>query len=241
MLLATGCVESTPGWGDDASGEDSEEDSGSDSDDGLNDSSSASDDVSDGSGTGIGTDSGDTGNSSGDGGSGDTGTTTDPTNTCILETCNGVDDDCDGLIDEVSAANTDCGSCRLEQFMNRAYWFCEEAISWDEARDACRALGSELAVIEDANHDGFIATAQPDNGGNFADDFWIGLHDRNTEGSYEWVDGTPVSYVNWASGEPNNQNGDEDCGEFFSRVASKWNDDVCSKTEFYVCSSLHTE
>ncbi len=29
---------------------------------------------------------------------------------------------------------------------------------------------------------------------------WIGLNDFDSQNSYKWSDGTPVSYVNWADG-----------------------------------------
>jgi hypothetical protein len=36
---------------------------------------------------------------------------------------------------------------------------------------------------------------------------WIGLHDENTQGGFEWLDGSAVDYVNWGPGEPNGWNG----------------------------------
>ena len=32
---------------------------------------------------------------------------------------------------------------------------------------------------------------------------WIGINDYGSEGTWVWADGTPVSYTNWNSGEPN--------------------------------------
>ena len=34
--------------------------------------------------------------------------------------------------------------------------------------------------------------------------FWIGLSDRQVEGEFRWVNGEPLSYQNFAPGEPNN-------------------------------------
>ena len=31
---------------------------------------------------------------------------------------------------------------------------------------------------------------------------WIGLTDHNAEGQYVWSDGTPVDYLNWGPGQP---------------------------------------
>ncbi len=74
-----------------------------------------------------------------------------------MELCsNGTDDDGDGLTDEVSAMNTDCNACSLEQFQGRAYWFCNTEESWPVARDACDALGVSLTSVHDMQHDEFL-------------------------------------------------------------------------------------
>lgn len=58
------------------------------------------------------------------------------------------------------------------------------------------------------------------------DGLWIGATDRETEGAWKWVDGAPVTFANWAEGEPDNLN-DSDyaavAGEL-SGVIGRWND-----------------
>ena len=61
---------------------------------------------------------------------------------------------------------------------------------------------------------------------------WIGLHDQNNEGIYEWVTGAPFSYENWNVGEPNNVN-DEDCNEMLD--SRKWDDYDCNIERRFVC------
>ena len=41
---------------------------------------------------------------------------------------------------------------------------------------------------------------------------WISLNDRATEGIYTW-DKSSSYYLNWNTGEPNNNKGNEDCVE----------------------------
>ncbi len=67
--------------------------------------------------------------------------------------------------------------------------------------------------------------------GNDGIAFWLGLfQDRNASdysepaGGWYWVDGTPLTYQNWYSGEPNNA-GNEDYGQFeFANNLKQWND-----------------
>ena len=60
--------------------------------------------------------------------------------------------------------------------------------------------------------------------------WWIGLHDRNTEGTFEWVDGSTVSYTNWNSGQPDDYWG-EDCAHLYT--TGYWNDMDCGYDSYY--------
>lgn len=65
---------------------------------------------------------------------------------------------------------------------------------------------------------------------------WIGLNDYNEEGGFEWVDGSPVTFVSWADGEPNAKVQFEDCVEMaVDDSAVKWNDHHCNKTIPAIC------
>lgn len=45
---------------------------------------------------------------------------------------------------------------------------------------------------------------------HFYNNTWvaIGLYKRSDDGAFAWVDGSPVNYVNWASGWPSTASGD---------------------------------
>uniref|UniRef100_A0A8I3ZZI6 CD209 molecule n=1 Tax=Callithrix jacchus TaxID=9483 RepID=A0A8I3ZZI6_CALJA len=63
---------------------------------------------------------------------------------------------------------------------------------------------------------------------------WMGLSDLKQEGTWQWVDGSPLSPSlrrYWNQGEPNNI-GEEDCAEF---NGNGWNDDRCSAAKFWIC------
>ena len=46
--------------------------------------------------------------------------------------------------------------------------------------------------------------------------FWVGLYDRVTEGTFVWGSGRDLSIKHWNSGQPNNYKGNEDCARFYN-------------------------
>jgi len=70
-----------------------------------------------------------------------------------------------------------------------------------------------------------------------ADDYWLGL--RKTASGYEWFDGNPSSYRNWAAGEPDD---DSQCIIF---TIDGFKDISCWSTFYYVCKkpagNVHTK
>jgi hypothetical protein len=110
----------------------------------------------------------------------------------------------------------------------------QEALNWSDAQDACADLGGELARIEDSvENDEVAAYAESIYSAAATLEYWVGLNDLSTEGSYAWPDGGPVSFTDWAPGEPNDVGG-EDCVQVeFSRG---WNDMPCShESTGYAC------
>ena len=107
--------------------------------------------------------------------------------------------------------------------------------TWEEARDACTALGNgySLAAITSSMEEDIIASIS-----TLA---WIGGNDKNSEGLFEWIQGPnraneKILYSNWAGGEPNdwdNGNPGEDCAQ--RRDNGQWNDMPCSTLSPYIC------
>ena len=53
--------------------------------------------------------------------------------------------------------------------------------------------------------------------------------------NFQWSDGSKVNYKNWAPGEPNNGNNNEDCTEV-KYGTPQWNDMPCTSYMYgYVC------
>lgn len=87
-------------------------------------------------------------------------------------------------------------------------------ITWEQAERRCEWKGGHLAVIESQAENDYLYAAMKQKGYENA---CFGYSDKETEGSWKWVNGVQSSYINWHSGEPNNQNGDEDYAMFYQK------------------------
>ena len=102
-----------------------------------------------------------------------------------------------------------------------------DALSWADASADCQAAGLQLASVQSAAQNVLLLTAAADN------IVWIGGTDAESEGAWVWSpSNTPLSYINWNAGEPNNYGG-EDCMQIYTD--GKWNDQNCGDSLKYVC------
>jgi hypothetical protein len=85
------------------------------------------------------------------------------------------------------------------QQASSSYLFVEEPMTWTRSLQLCRQMGMELATVDDAAEDAFLATMA---GSVNAPHTWIGLHDQGQEGVFHWADGTPPDYTSWRLGRP---------------------------------------
>ena len=149
----------------------------------------------------------------------------------VAETCNGLDDDCDTIIDEEAR---DCGAgCERLGRMGRSYIVCSTERSWPGAQRSCASLGYTLASIEDADEDRWLYDLIDARGFGGT---WHGHNDLVTEGRWVWDDGAPLTYENWDTDEPNDAGG-EDCGIIMTTPhrAGRWDDRACDSERPYVC------
>ncbi|KAJ8372708.1 hypothetical protein AAFF_G00277770 [Aldrovandia affinis] len=84
-----------------------------------------------------------------------------------------------------------------EQSNSKCYYFTTEKKNWKESRSACLKQGADLVIIESVQEQEFISNRTTEN-------YWIGLSDSKQEGTWLWVDGTPLQEDKgfWRSGEP---------------------------------------
>jgi peptidoglycan hydrolase-like protein with peptidoglycan-binding domain len=130
------------------------------------------------------------------------------------------------------------------------YKFVSGSYTWDEAKAAASstiAYGARgyLATITSSDENSFVYT-------RISGDGWLAATDQYTEKRWVWDAGPEAGtyffqenlsggganaeggYNSWASGEPNDYNGGEDCGYMYASQNGHWNDYPCSTSQGYV-------
>ena len=138
------------------------------------------------------------------------------------EVCDGLDNNCNGEIDEDNV-------CLCERNMDPLFYICMVAVDWQQARMACAAAGDGLAVIETALQNLLALTLIGESPA--PPSAWIGLNDIETEDTFVWYDMNPAQYRSWRFDMPDNS-GEEDCVEL---QPGGWNDLSCDSPRPFIC------
>ncbi|XP_067460391.1 CD209 antigen-like protein C isoform X2 [Thunnus thynnus] len=117
------------------------------------------------------------------------------------------------------------------------YFLSSESGSWSRGRQDCREKGADLVVIDSTEEQTFLSTFTEVETWS-----WIGLTDRDKEGTWKWIDGTPLTFSYWETNEPNNGGGDpkwgeEDCVHMRTgkKTEDNWNDRSCDASLRWIC------
>jgi len=158
--------------------------------------------------------------------------TTDTISPDVNELCDLIDNDCDEVIDEWSPDNKLCGGCSMSVIGDSVYHVCAEMkYLFAAGRARCQERGGDLVIIETPEEGTAIFTLV----GNDFLSWFIGLTDVDSEGSFVWVDDTPLlpEQSNWAENEPNDAMMNEDCVVLSS--LGTWNDLSCTNPRPIIC------
>ena len=123
--------------------------------------------------------------------------------------------------------NSCCSDCSMSggnisgftfmgSFGGHHYYCSTEPDTWTDAQANCIANGGNLAIINNASENTFLANILTQQSA------WIGCSDSAVEGTFEWVDGSSLSYTNWYPGQPNDFNNNQDYVEMLNN--GQWND-----------------
>ena len=117
-------------------------------------------------------------------------------------------------------------------------------MNWTNAESYCESTyNTTLATITSSTENALAIIAAVYSGATDGT-IWIGFNDFDNEGTFEWLDGTRndlYNYTNWASGEPNEDNGGEDCTQIMyhgnNNKFGTWNDLPCRDALSFVCNA----
>lgn len=133
-----------------------------------------------------------------------------------------------------------CVGCpeTVANFRGSTYKFICSGFTFHQAEAVCKIQGGNLTTIETEEENSFlkhVVTLIHTAGSAANNNWWIGLTDIKTEGSFEWISGQPVTYTDWFQGPPTEPNGVDvfpnlsaDCVMLRHSNGFQWSDDYCS-------------
>jgi len=108
---------------------------------------------------------------------------------------------------------------KIVEYKGHFYQVCYvPGLTWNGANTYAQRMGGHLVTISDEAENDFIAKELLIEG----KEFFIGLNDIWNESSFTWVNGESTTYYNWADGEPNNMENNEDAAAITTK--GKWYD-----------------
>eukprot|EP00063_Salmo_salar_P076239 XP_014051074.1 PREDICTED: C-type lectin domain family 4 member E-like isoform X1 [Salmo salar] len=122
-----------------------------------------------------------------------------------------------------------------KRFESCWYFVSTEKKTWSESRKDCLERGADLVIINSKKEMRFLYGLKKR--------VWIGLTDRETEGSWKWIDGTPLNTRFWGSNQPSSGGGhsthqEKDCVELDDgqhQPEKTWNDSNCDNKLEWIC------
>lgn len=111
------------------------------------------------------------------------------------------------------------------QYPGNGHWYYQTNVApWTGLEQFALTKGGHLATVNDAGENEWLRSMFAPNVGDIP--MAIGYNDAAVEGTFEWVSGEPVTFINWQSGSPDNL-GDQDYAVLNN--AGEWEDfDDCA-------------
>ncbi|XP_047424697.1 macrophage mannose receptor 1 [Mugil cephalus] len=106
----------------------------------------------------------------------------------------------------------------------------QSVLTWHQARKSCQQQGADLLSIVELHEQSYISGLT----NHLGTSLWIGLNSLEFESGWQWSNGNPFRYLNWAPGHPSSEPG-LSCATLNAAKASKWETSACSKKLGYIC------
>ena len=155
----------------------------------------------------------------------------DDTNAAIhpgaAETCDGIDNDCSGLADDVASC-----PCPTAQLGKTTYALCNLPMPYAKAEDQCISRGGQLARFDSEE---LLAAARASANTSSKERWWLGGDDRAVEGRFQWDADTSLPDTLWAKGEPDNTGCNQDCVVLPTGTKPRFHDTHCGQHLPFIC------
>ena len=122
---------------------------------------------------------------------------------------------------DIEEDNSEAGSVNPTGHQYEVYEH-DSVTTWEEAKAFCENLGGHLAIISSQEENDYVYNLMRESGYENA---YFGLTDKEEEGNWICVDGTPAEYLNWNAEEPSNSYSGENYAMFYYKYTDgTWND-----------------
>lgn len=116
-------------------------------------------------------------------------------------------------------------------FSGVCYFTSQSCKNWTESQKTCQKDNANLVSVKTQEENVYIQHRL--NG----DKGWIGLNDRDTEGTFVWAGKQSNNFTYWAPHQPNDFRLNEDCVHTLGvRHSFEWNDVSCASCHNFTCS-----
>uniref|UniRef100_A0ACB8ETC2 C-type mannose receptor 2 n=1 Tax=Sphaerodactylus townsendi TaxID=933632 RepID=A0ACB8ETC2_9SAUR len=118
-----------------------------------------------------------------------------------------------------------------DHFTSSCYQFnFQSTLSWQEAGKSCEQQGASLLSIPEIHEQTYINGLLT----GYSSTLWIGLNDLDLNGGWQWSDNSPLKFLNWENGQPDNPH-EENCGVIRTESSGGWQNRDCSIALPYIC------
>ena len=118
-----------------------------------------------------------------------------------------------------------------EENGNRCYLWSTDMKNWTEAEDFCQRKGAHLASVTSAAISDYVLEGKDK---REMYQLWIGGSDLEVNGVWKWADCSVWDFKLWASGEPNDKLGPQDC-LIYHAGEHRWDDYQCDADAGFLC------